>query len=238
MDRKTQLLDLIQRAYEQEGAFVTNLTDAERSEVGRLERWSAKDVMAHVAEWNDWLAQGLVAAARGETMPELEDFDAANAQIFEEYRHRPWSDVLERVQQVQTLLIDQIEALEEEDLEDTQRVPWQGRPLWRLAAGTCFTHALIHLSEFYVERGDVDSATQIQEEMVQRLPALDDSSNWHGAIIYNRACFHAIAGQTEKAVARLAEALSLNPDLVEWSKQDPDLDSIRGEPAVQALYAP
>jgi tetratricopeptide (TPR) repeat protein len=237
VDRKSQLLNLIQRAYEQEQAFVAALTDAERSASGTLERWSAKDLMAHVAEWNDWLAQGLAAAARGETRSELEGFDEVNAQIFERHRHRPWSDVLERVHRVQALLVEQVGALAEDDVDDTQRVPWGGRPLWRLAVGTCYTHPLADITEFYVERGDMGSATQIQEEMVQRLPALDDSSGWHGVVIYNLVCFHAISGQKEKAIAGLAEALSLNPDLVEWSKQDPDLDSIREEPAVQALYA-
>ena len=42
--------------------------------------------------------------------------------------------------------------------------------------------------------------------------------------------------QAKTPGAELAEALRLNPDLIEWSKQDSDLDSIRDDPAYQALY--
>jgi len=39
------------------------------------------------------------------------------------------------------------------------------------------------------------------------------------------------------AIAQLGEALRLNPDLTEWSKQDPDFASIREEPAYRSLYS-
>ena len=55
--------------------------------------------------------------------------------------------------------------------------------------------------------------------------------------LYNLACFYATTGQPDKALPLLPEALRLRPDLVEWSKEDSDLDTLRDMPAFQALYA-
>jgi hypothetical protein len=40
-----------------------------------------------------------------------------------------------------------------------------------------------------------------------------------------------------EAISNLRESYGLNPSLVEWSKQDPDLDPIREMPEFQALYS-
>lgn len=40
-----------------------------------------------------------------------------------------------------------------------------------------------------------------------------------------------------RAIEELRKSLQLSPQLVEWSKQDTDLDSLRDDPAYQALYA-
>jgi hypothetical protein len=45
-----------------------------------------------------------------------------------------------------------------------------------------------------------------------------------------------VIGEKEKAIERLKQALDLNPELTEWSKEDPDLASIREEPECLALY--
>ena len=54
--------------------------------------------------------------------------------------------------------------------------------------------------------------------------------------IYNLGCFYARNGEADRAIAAVGEALPLIPSLVEWSKQDTDLDSLRDLPAFQALY--
>jgi hypothetical protein len=54
---------------------------------------------------------------------------------------------------------------------------------------------------------------------------------------YNLACHYALSGQKERAISGLREALTLNPDLTEWSKQDPDFVPLRQEAGYQALYS-
>jgi hypothetical protein len=53
---------------------------------------------------------------------------------------------------------------------------------------------------------------------------------------YNLACFYAKTGQPAAALALLPGALRLAPDIMEWSKEDPDLVSLHTEPAYRASY--
>jgi hypothetical protein len=54
---------------------------------------------------------------------------------------------------------------------------------------------------------------------------------------YNLACYLALAGEKNKAVELLGEALRLHPGLTEWSRQDTDLVSLHGLPGYERLYA-
>jgi hypothetical protein len=73
----------------------------------------------------------------------------------------------------------------------------------------------------------------MQVAVTEALLALSD---WRNVARYNLACFYALTGQKKKAMAELRESLQTNPDLIEWSKRDSDLDSLRDDPAFQALY--
>jgi tetratricopeptide (TPR) repeat protein len=237
MELKARLTVLLQRAYDEEQALVARLTEDERSATGSLERWAAKDIIAHLVEWKARTGQKLAAAARNEPSPTYDDIDQANAEIFEEHRHQTWAEVLEKSQRAHDELIRHLQMMPEEDLIDANRFPWQsGRPLWREIAGNGYSHPLTHIAQFYVERGEREHATQIEETAAPLLRALDDSPNWHGIILYNLACYYATAGQKEKAIDGLRQALRLNPDLTQWSQQDPDFASIREEPGYRSLY--
>jgi tetratricopeptide (TPR) repeat protein len=168
----------------------------------------------------------------------VDDFDQVNADVFERNRHRPWSEVLALSQRAQGSLVERLNALSEADLTSAEYFPWQeGRPLWRLIVGNSYAHPISHLAQYYVEHGRVAYANQIQTEAADLLAQLDDSPSWRGIVRYNLACHYAVVGEGEKAISGLSQALRLNPELTEWSKQDPDLASIRREPAYQALYA-
>jgi hypothetical protein len=236
--RKSKLIDLIERAYEEEQAFVASLSDAEQSAVGEADNWSAKDVVAHLAAWKERVAQSLAAAARGESPPGFDDIDRVNAEDFETYRAHSWSDILAKSERAHKSLLERVEAMSEDDLADTQTLSWQnGRPPWRLMVGNGYSHPISHLAQLYVERGETCHATEMQEEAAGLLGELDESPSWQGIVRYNLACHYALSGQKERAISGLREALTLNPDLTEWSKQDPDFVPLRQEAGYQALYS-
>jgi len=50
------------------------------------------------------------------------------------------------------------------------------------------------------------------------------------AFVYNLACFEALAGRRDDALAHVRRAADLAPERVRaWAREDPDLDSIRGD---------
>ena len=57
--------------------------------------------------------------------------------------------------------------------------------------------------------------------------ALDDLGE-DAIVLYDLACFEALAGQTTQAAAHLERALELDPGLRPAAEGDPDLDSLRG----------
>ncbi|MEJ2558405.1 MAG: ClbS/DfsB family four-helix bundle protein [Anaerolineae bacterium] len=165
MELKARLTDLLQRAYDEEQALVARLTEDERSATGSLERWSAKDIVAHLVEWKARTGQRLAATARNEPPPTYDDIDQANAEIFEEHRHQTWADLLKKSQRAHEELVERLRAMPEDDLVDSNRFPWlNGRPLWRDIAGNGYIHPLLHIAQFYVERGERGYATRSRKQ--------------------------------------------------------------------------
>ncbi len=75
----------------------------------------------------------------------------------------------------------------------------------------------------YVDAGDYDRAVAVASEGLER--HADDAG-----LLYNIACWEALAGRREDALAHLRQAYDLQPDKVrEWAEDDADLDSLRRE---------
>ena len=76
-----------------------------------------------------------------------------------------------------------------------------------------------------VEAGDYERAIEIASEGLERRG--DDPG-----LVYNIACYEAMAGRREDALRHLRQAVELAPDKVrDWAKDDTDLDSIRDDPS-------
>lgn len=238
MELKSKLIELIEHASKEEQALFARLSEDERAVRGEPDRWSPKDTIAHLAAWKTRLAENLAVAARGETPVRVEDFEAVNARDFELNRDRSWSEILNEAAEASRQLVEQVENRSEAELRGTDTLPWEeGRPLWRVIAGNACTHVMaIHLGPALVECGEKEYAKQLQEDAAKLLLELDESQSWQGVVRYNLACHYALAGETETAIERLREALELNPELTEWSKEDSDLASLREEPGYKALY--
>jgi hypothetical protein len=76
--------------------------------------------------------------------------------------------------------------------------------------------------------GDADGAADL---MAREAAARPDKAG----ILYNAACFEALAGRREAALEHLRAALALEPETVRgWAAGDSDLDSLRDDPAFPA----
>jgi quercetin dioxygenase-like cupin family protein len=72
--------------------------------------------------------------------------------------------------------------------------------------------------------GDYDRAVEVASEGLAEWPE-------SGQLNYQLACYHALAGRGEQALAHLAIAVANEPLAVGWAATDEDLDSIRNDPA-------
>lgn len=235
--RKRSLIALLECGRHEEYSLWGQVAQAEKEAQGTWEHWAIKDNAAHISEWKDRDASRLDAAREGRTPESPADFNAANAQIFELHREKTWAEIMALEERAFAHLISSVEALSEAALFDTETLDWtEGQTLAGIAADIGYQHPQEHLSGILSERGDVDAAESILMRMIEAMASFDESSRAHGTRIYNLACFYATHDMPDRALKNLSESLQLRPDLADWSKQDPDMDSLRNLPAFQALF--
>ena len=238
MDVRPKLIELLERTRDEEQAFVAQLTPQEREQVGKVNDWSAKDMIAHLVGWKLRMADQMAALSRGENKSDVEDLDAENALIWTEYCDRSWEEVVQASSLGHQRLMDGLQAMSVTDLHDADRFESQkGQPVWRSVAGNGCTHPMMHLAEAYVKRGQTARGTAMMESLSEGLAGLENAPRWVGVVRYNLACYLALAGEKNRAIELLAEALGLHPGLTEWSRQDTDLASLHGLPGYERLYA-
>ena len=232
---KTQLIDLLHEARTVHQQFIDSLTEAERNKPGQPDLWSAKDIMSHLTFWEDILVQRLDAASRGEQLPDLGDDDTVNLKNFEAHRNDSWQQITDWINRTFDALIAKVQEFSEAELTDPNHYEWQqGRPLLRSVISSAYSHPQTHFADFMLKAGNMDRATQMQEMLAEKISGFGNGME-RGTAIYNLACFYALVGQSQKALSLVTEALRLEPSLIAWSKQDPDLVSLREEPAFKAF---
>lgn len=234
---RAKLKELLADLHVEEQALWDSLSDEERNAVGKIDRWAPKDHLAHSTFCTERLVTQLQAATGGEPPQKIEDFQKTNEEVYETYKDRSWADVLAWAAEVDRRFRTALDAVPEEMLQDTVGPEGAGgRPLWQNVAFTGVYHPMHHLADIYLERGDVEGAESLQENVAKGLATLDESDSWQGSAWYNLACFYALHDEPQKALALLKTAMKRSPDLVEWSKQDADLDSLRELPEFKAMF--
>lgn len=238
MDVRPRLIELLQQTLDEETRFIGQLAPEELHQVGRVDAWSAKDLIAHLAGWKLRMADRLAATGRSEASAQTEEVDVENASIWAEHSNETWDEVVQASTLGHRRMIEGLQALSLEDVHDAQRFEsQQGQPLWRGVAGNGCTHPIMHLAEAYVKRGQAAYAASMMESLSEGLALLDDSPRWLGVVRYNLACYYALAGAAAQAIEALRDALQLHPNLSEWSREDTDLNSLHGNPDYEQLYA-
>jgi hypothetical protein len=237
MEIKPRLMELLNMIGEEEQTYAASLSEAYGAKTGTLEDWAPKDVLVHLAFSHQEMVKYVQASLRGETIPEDEHYQGINDRIFQDHKDDPWSQVVDWLAQANREMIEHCRLFTEQQLKSKDFLSHQGdRPLWRAIAGNGGMHPLAHLAQLYALQADATSSTRMQERAASLMAALDDSPDWIGTVQYNLACHYALCGEKEKAIPLLVEAFQLSPRLIEWSKDDHDLDSLRELPEFQAFF--
>ena len=152
MDVRPRLIELLQQTLDEEKRFIGQLAPEELHQVGQVDAWSAKDLIAHVAGWKLRMADRLAAIGRGEAIAQTDEVDTENASIWAEHSIETWDEVMQASALGHRRMIEGLQALSWEDVHEAQRFEsQQGQPLWRGVAGNGCTHPIMHLAEAYAE---------------------------------------------------------------------------------------
>ena len=151
MDKAT-LLDNISAGHEMLAKVLAPLNEAQMTAAGVTGDWSIKDVLVHVAAWQERLLAQLQATTRGDE-PIIsaldisgEGMDRLNEQFYQENKARSVNEVLSDFQSTHTHLLAAVQAMTGEDLTDPHRFAWtDGKPLWQFIASETYEHILEHI---------------------------------------------------------------------------------------------
>lgn len=235
VEMQANLIELLHQARAEQQAMIDALTPEQRAGTGTPEHWTAKDVVAHVASWWRVQAERERALTAGEPVHPFDEAEIArrNAETLARSRGLSWEQVIAEARADHDAQVAALQRIEPWQLVDTLIGT---QPLWRSVLGNGFLHPQVHLTEYYRDQGESERAAQVQERsselLLRRLPI----PQVQGIALYNIACAYATSGRPTEAIARLRAAFPLDPQIVEWSRHDADLDSLRELPAFKALY--
>ncbi len=78
------------------------------------------------------------------------------------------------------------------------------------------------------QKGNLHKAVEVLEQALQRYPN-------QAVLLYDLACYLALMGRKEEALAKLERALQLDPSLKALAQKDDDLKALRDDPRFQKL---
>jgi rhodanese-related sulfurtransferase len=126
--------------------------------------------------------------------------------------------------------------MSEEELNDPDHYAWQeGDPLRGELLGNGLWFPCNQLTTCALQQGNAPFAFSLQAALIEEMRQSTLPPEDVAGSIYNAACFSAMHGQPEQALQLLPEAFHLKPTLLEWARHDTDLDSLRTNPAFQAI---
>lgn len=117
-------------------SLLAGLTPEQMETPGVQDRWSIKDILVHLTTWEhrgtDWLKAVAMnkepqASVEGYSWQDIHDL---NRETFLENQHRPLDEILAEFHGSFPLLLEQVQALTEEDLRQIFTAEWtEGKPL-------------------------------------------------------------------------------------------------------------
>jgi hypothetical protein len=168
-ESKSELLERMRAGREEWDALIAQIPEGARTEPALAGGWSVKDLIAHVAAYENWTAAQIRAANEGraptnrelyntEEMPEYPegwDLDRQNAAIYSQYKETPLAEVMTFSSQAFADLIAAVETVSDEDVARTGAQAWtEDSALLAIIPGQCYAHYEHHADELRSISGD------------------------------------------------------------------------------------
>lgn len=139
-----ELIDRIEREYIELEQLLVRIPAARATEPGVTDEWSARDVVAHMIYWQDFVCDRIDAVIEGrapepDTAPE--DTDRINRQAVLERRTQTWQEVHTEFERSTQRVIQTVASLSDEDLFVPGRYrPVYDGPLWMAIDRETYSH--------------------------------------------------------------------------------------------------
>lgn len=237
MKLKDQLLQILDKSRAAELEFIASLTDEDRAYEGTYEKWSAKDIVAHMNYWQDVRCTRASRWVRGEELELILQGEQANMDCHERFSKSTWDEVETFAKQSHEKIVETLSNMDEEILAGPS-VESDERKMWDSLVTAAYTHKLSHFSDFYQDRERSEAASLLWKEWARLVSPLDAGLEWQGLVYYNAACGLALAGDSKSAFEELRKGLELRPGLKAWSRRDPDLEILHDLPEYKEFFAP
>jgi len=241
-DTHSRVLELLTRGQADQDTLGAHLSPEDRAARGELRAWTPKDHVAHNNFWRRDAVQRLRAALEGSAPPDTEQDDAQtlliNDRVFSEQRETSWERLVAETAVLRGETASLIQRIAAEDLTERDRYPWQrGGSLKGLIFVNWYDHPAEHWTDIYLSRGDLDHALDLRQVVVATAAELfPDDRKLFSYIAYKLGALYARNGRSDDAIRSIGEALAANAALVDWARDDSDLEALRALPAFQAVY--
>ena len=232
---KDTLVSLLERIKNEIANFEQGLSEEQKKEKGSLTKWSAKDTLSHLVFWGNHFNLQVKKARGGEKVPQAGDyFDQVNDGVLVEHLEQPFSEALAELNKSFQESAEILDSFSGDELNSKETFVFLNeRTLIDRALGPLGWHIAHHISDFYVKHGQTKKAIELQEKLTKKLC---DFSAWEANAIYNLACFFAQNDNKAKAIINLKKAFLVRPDLIDWARNDSDLEPLREDLDFVALF--
>jgi hypothetical protein len=203
------------------------LDAAARERPIRAGDWTPKDFQAHLTAWKARQADRFAAVREGRDLPppmQDQEEDALNAELRATRMDWTWDAIAEEADSVAERLIGEIREADPGVLRDSER-------LMSGTFGNGVLHALTHV-RWLVEAGvplDRERVSAFEDEALRVVSAVALPGKARAVGLYDLACYHALSGSPALARDLLRDAFRLDPELVEFSRTDDELLTIRDD---------
>lgn len=227
-DFQKHLMGLINKSHRLELEYLNSLSDGARDSIGTFETWAPKDRISHNTYWRRRCVESLSYISRGQNPPDYPSYDECNRQNFEETREHSLHVMLREAEMVLSALPLALQRFKEDEFRQNGFHPYlKKNTLLFYTIHNCYQHPLYHVSEGYLHLGNLLQVNAVQDQVMEDIAGIDDSAFSIGTISYDRACFYALAGDSDHAMQYLQKSFGLRPGLAAWAREDNDLIGLR-----------
>jgi rhodanese-related sulfurtransferase len=166
---QSDIVNLFEYTRREIAAFIAGVSEAEKQAIGTPDQWSAKDLLANIGFWQEYMLERMGYYQRGETPPRQVDFDALNLQAHAQYKDYSWDDVLRQGNHALVRLIEAVGGFDDRQLSVNNRYgDSAGGPLWGEIIANGYLYPMEQIARFYREAGDSEKAQAVIDRSTQQ----------------------------------------------------------------------